>query len=280
MRAESFGGFILAIFVSAAQSIAGQGTRAHPSAALHEQVQPVPYTAQFTVTTERTLADGTKITHEDTEVQAVNSQGWRLTAITRQPLSSDQQPITHTTLFEANEGITLSWTVPDARAIATSMSLRPMDTACGSSSATAQAGILHAPFQTPRTRPAVEELGTETIQGVEAHGTRTTTTIPAGAMGNDQPMVRTAELWRAVDPGLHRLIVRSIIDDPMQGYSDRELVSFEQGDPDESQFEIPQGYQVVDRSAQNVGCTNSIPSAQHPSGDSTNQPGTSTDSSQ
>ncbi len=58
----------------------------------------------------------------------------------------------------------------------------------------------------PSVKTTVENLGTETIQGVEARGRRTTTTtMPVGPLGKSQPQVSTYEVWRAVDPGLEGL---------------------------------------------------------------------------
>ena len=41
--------------------------------------------------------------------------------------------------------------------------------------------------------PASENLGDQTIGGVHATGTRMTTTIAAGTMGNEQPILVTSE---------------------------------------------------------------------------------------
>jgi hypothetical protein len=38
-----------------------------------------------------------------------------------------------------------------------------------------------------------ESLGTQTIDGIEAEGWRTTITIPAGAMGSDKPLTHVCE---------------------------------------------------------------------------------------
>ena len=64
------------------------------------------------------------------------------------------------------------------------------------------------------SKPLIEDLGTDTIQGVEAHGRRITTTIPAGEIGNAAPLVRTRETWMAVAPTLQGLVVRENSDDP------------------------------------------------------------------
>ena len=47
----------------------------------------------------------------------------------------------------------------------------------------------------PEGQAGVEHLGTQTIEGVSAEGTRTTVTIPAGQIGNEQPIVTTTERW-------------------------------------------------------------------------------------
>ena len=46
------------------------------------QVVRLPYTAEYKLTTVKTLADGSTITHESTEVNARDSQGRRMTAET------------------------------------------------------------------------------------------------------------------------------------------------------------------------------------------------------
>jgi hypothetical protein len=88
----------------------------------------------------------------------------------------------------------------------------------------------------------MEDLGTMTIQGVEARGQRWTTTIPVGEIGNDQPLVQTQEDWCV--PSL-RLAVRTLSDDPRMGKRTTELVKLDQGEPDSALFLPPEGYEVV-----------------------------------
>jgi hypothetical protein len=40
-----------------------------------------------------------------------------------------------------------------------------------------------------------EDLGTQTTEGLVAHGTRTTTTIPVGTIGNEQPLMIVSKQW-------------------------------------------------------------------------------------
>jgi hypothetical protein len=91
-------------------------------------------------------------------------------------------------------------------------------------------------------KPVREDLGNAVIQGVEAHGERTTFVTPVGTAGNDQPLTRTIENWSVPSLGLQ---VRRLIDDPRNGKQDKELVNITRGEPDTALFQIPEGYQVV-----------------------------------
>ena len=57
---------------------------------------------------------------------------------------------------------------------------------------------IHTTDNSTLCRDTTENLGAETIEGILATGTRITTTIPSGRMGNELPMVVTSE--RAVLP--------------------------------------------------------------------------------
>ena len=104
----------------------------------------------------------------------------------------------------------------------------------------------------PKSKFTSENLGTESIQGVEARGRRYTTTIPAGAMGNDAPLVSTVEAWTALAVGLNGLVVRENRDDPRSGKTTRELTSLSQSEPEPATFQPPQGYEIVTKDSS--GC--------------------------
>jgi hypothetical protein len=120
-------------------------------------------------------------------------------------------------------------------------------TSCASSAAQTAPITLGERVKIPHEVPVVEDLGVDTIQGIEARGLRSTSTIPAAVVGNDEPMVRTAETWSAVAPGLAGVLVRSLLDDPQSGKNTKELVGFRQEEPEPSVFQPPAGYEVVNR---------------------------------
>jgi hypothetical protein len=87
-----------------------------------------------------------------------------------------------------------------------------------------------------------EELGSRNIEGVEAEGTRTTTTIPADAIGNERPIEIVYERWHSKELGL---IVMSKHSDPRFGEQTYRLTNIVRTEPDPSLFTLPTGYKVL-----------------------------------
>ena len=87
-----------------------------------------------------------------------------------------------------------------------------------------------------------EELGTQNIEGVDAEGTRTITTIPAGAIGNERAIEITYEKWYSKEL---QLVVMSKHNDPRYGEQTYRLTNINRSEPDPSLFTPPQGYRLV-----------------------------------
>ena len=98
-----------------------------------------------------------------------------------------------------------------------------------------------------KTRPGAngnevkEELGKQIIEGVEAEGTRTTVTIPAGEIGNERAIEIVSERWYA--PEL-QLVVMTRHSDPRFGETTYKLTNVNRTEPVKSLFEVPAGYTV------------------------------------
>jgi hypothetical protein len=86
-----------------------------------------------------------------------------------------------------------------------------------------------------------ESLGKQTIEGVEAEGTRTAVTIAAGEIGNEQPLQIVTERWYA--PEL-QTVVLSRHSDPRFGETTYRLTSIVRGEPDRALFEVPADYKI------------------------------------
>ena len=84
-----------------------------------------------------------------------------------------------------------------------------------------------------------EDLGVQNIEGVDAEGTRTITTIPAGAIGNERPIEIVYEKWYSKEL---QIIVKSVHNDPRYGEQTYRLTNIIRSEPDPSLFEVPNGY--------------------------------------
>jgi hypothetical protein len=81
-----------------------------------------------------------------------------------------------------------------------------------------------------------EDLGQQTIEGVTATGTRTTTVIPAGAIGNEQPITIVSEEWTS--PELQVLVLTKH-SDPRTGETTYRLTGINRTEPAKALFEAP-----------------------------------------
>jgi hypothetical protein len=86
-----------------------------------------------------------------------------------------------------------------------------------------------------------EELGSQIVEGVTATGTRSTTTIDAGAIGNLQPIHVVSEQWYSDDL---KVLVRTRHEDPRTGTTTYRLTNIVPSEPARTLFEIPADYTV------------------------------------
>jgi hypothetical protein len=81
------------------------------------------------------------------------------------------------------------------------------------------------------------------IDGLPVEGRKTTTVIPAGQIGNEQPITITSEEWRSVDLNV---LVQTRHSDPRTGESFYRLSNIIRAEPDPSLFMVPTDYTVRD----------------------------------
>lgn len=89
-----------------------------------------------------------------------------------------------------------------------------------------------------------EDLGTQTIEGVAAAGTRTTTVIPAGAIGNLQEIRIVSEQWFSPDL---QVLVMTRHSDPRSGETTYKLTNIVRAEPDPALFIVPADYTIKGR---------------------------------
>jgi hypothetical protein len=87
----------------------------------------------------------------------------------------------------------------------------------------------------------IEKLEASNVEGVRAEGSRTTTTIPAGELGNEQPIQIVDERWYS--PEL-QTVVMTRHSDPRFGETTYKLVNIQRTEPAATLFQVPSDYTV------------------------------------
>jgi hypothetical protein len=217
-----------------------------PSAAQRNQPAKVPlkpFTANFREMQTKTPATGAPVTHEENELIARDSQERRVVATTPVATQADPNPVTHVTMSDPVARTNSSWNIPGNKVTVVAMPQPGAPTHCGPPKPKA-----------PAPKPTKEELGKQTILGIEVRGERTTATIPASPDGKESAKTRIHEEWTATDPGLRGFIARESTEEPPTSKSSRELLKFSEGEPNPAFFQPPAGYQVVNKPAPGSNC--------------------------
>jgi hypothetical protein len=121
--------------------------------------------------------------------------------------------------------------VPPARAHGKSLAIATVDV---------RGGVAEVRTDRPENLKT-ESLGKQNIEGIEAEGTRNTFTIPAGEIGNEQPIYIVTENWYS--PELQVTVMRKH-SDPRQGENNFRLTNIRRAEPDASLFSVPADYTV------------------------------------
>lgn len=197
-----------------------------------------PYSADTITITDRTLADGNHI-HRETHGKIYRDSQGRTRSETEMPVPPGGEPFTIITINDPVQRVLIRL---DKRVQTAQLTHLPDPQKL----ATERAPMLAANKAAGRVVAVEnknEDLGTQDIEGVLAHGTRMTRTIPPGAEGNDQPIIVVSEHWMAQDLGATVLTKNT---DPRNGSSEHRLSNIQRGEPDPALFQIPADYKVTD----------------------------------
>jgi len=199
----------------------------------HKVVTGAPMTAVIETTRNTTLADGNTISTDLQSTVYRDSQG-------RVRREVPFQFVTPTTGATKGTMIVIMDPVAGYRYV-----LNP-------ATKTARQMLLHprkpagAAEGEPPARPAdpnatTESLGTKTILGLQATGTRMTHILPAGEIGNAKPIVVVTERWESNDLQIPLSVTHN---DPMMGVMTTTVTSVNRAEPPASMFQVPSDYKV------------------------------------
>lgn len=211
-----------------------------------EFVKGAPYIATATTETTQVLADGNRIVNKSSGLLARDSEG----RTRREEIMSNAGPLPldRAKMVFINDPSTGSEYVLNAfektadvmkHGNAKVMTLEQKRTLVSKSPETAALPKLKDEGET-KWQP----LGTEVIEGLSCDHILSTQTVPAGVIGNEQPIVITSETWAS--PELHLLIMRKH-NDPRFGETVYKLTDIRREEPDPSLFQVPPDFKVLDK---------------------------------
>ena len=217
----------------------GEGFKITESAPIEvTAVKNAPFSAQAVTEFTQTLGDGNRIERRYESSVARDSRGR-----TRReeeialigPLAAANATPRLVTVLDPDSGA--SYTLDDERRVAYRniraggkklIELEKLETKLNAAGAGEQANV--------------QDLGGRTIEGVRAQGTRTTTTIAAGAIGNFQPINIVSERWFSPELQMPVLVTRR---DPRNGDTTYRLTNIQRNEQPEALFTVPSWYELV-----------------------------------
>ena len=227
-------------------------------------VKGAPFSAQATTVTDQTLADGNHIHHQNNASLYRDSQGrtrrettlggfgpWSAAEAETKLVVMINDPVAGVHyMLHPDEHTAIQMPLPKLRGTL------PAKAAGGKAAAEDRVFAVRVPppppdapegdfhifyqrFDREEQSGQTESLGTQVIEGVKAEGTRVNETIPAGAIGNDQPIQIVTERWYSSDL---QMVVMSRRSDPRLGETTFRLTNISRAEPVATLFQVPADY--------------------------------------
>ncbi len=206
-------------------------------------VKGAPFSATASTETTQTLPDGTSIHRTTTSNLYRDSQGRSRSEVTLSgfgPLQASGKPHTMISISDVVGGNHYMLDADHKVAHQNAIHQHGQPTAAQEQEFEQK---MQARLQKEEASGAVkkESLGTQTINGVSAEGTRITRTIAAGQIGNDKPIQIVFERWYSNDL---QVVVKSTRTDPRFGTTTYTLNSVQRTEPAATLFTVPSDYTV------------------------------------
>lgn len=199
-------------------------------------VTGAPFSATFSTQSTQTLADGNQIQRTTTGTFARDTQGRTRREMTLPgigPMAASSGAPPHA-VFIGDPVAGVNYIL---HADAKTADQLPMHLRKGNRNAADEPGFRKR-FQNEET---TTDLGTQTINGVVAQGTRITRTIAAGQIGNVKPIVIVTERWYSSELQTYVMTKKT---DPVMGDTVTQLTNIQRTEPDASLFKVPSDYAV------------------------------------
>jgi hypothetical protein len=207
-----------------------RGVQSHVDGVFVTPVPNVPLTAVVELTSTQALGDGTTVSKKTFNDIARDSQG-RIYNERRAmvPETSNATPgILSMHIFDPTTKLN-TFMDPETHLARQSVFERPAPAV----------GLV------PVSRPGfqVQDLGTESMENVVVHGTKTWRTISGNATGTGKAVTVTDETWYSDELHLNMLLKHN---DPRTGEQTVTITKVERSEPPAEKFEIPADYKILD----------------------------------
>lgn len=192
------------------------------------------FSANLTSQSVQVLANGNQIQRQETGEVARDSQGRvYIQTTTTRPGASGTQTISSITIYDPVAGSVYRLNPQKMTAVQSPIRQRPSPPT-------------NAAPPSNSSEVTTQSLSPQTINGVSATGRQVTRTIPAGTVGNSQPIQIVRVTWVSTALQIPVEVTRT---DPRTGTSSMNLTNIVQSEPNASLFTVPTGYTVTSASA-------------------------------
>ncbi len=208
-------------------------------------VKGAPFSATASSETKQTLQDGSNIVRTTSSTLYRDSQGRSRREVTLSgfgPLQTSGKARTMITIGDPVAGV--HYMLDPVQKVAHKMTPKGAKGgawANGNQQAFEQKMQKHMAKEEASAEVKKESLGTQSINGVNAEGTRITRTIPVGQIGNDKPIQIVFERWYSPDL---QIVVKSTRSDPRFGTTTYTLTNVQRAEPAAALFTVPSDYTV------------------------------------
>jgi hypothetical protein len=222
-------------------------------------VKGAPYAAEAVTESTQTLSDGNRIQHKSTASVYRDSEGrtrreqtlsaigpWAASGEAPQTIFIDDSVAGVHYILNPKERTAQKITVPSKGVFTAAIAAAPHQAMRFERRIAGQGGENIAfqasqTFESPLPKPQTEALGKRVIEGVEAEGTRTIMTMPAGQVGNELPIQVVSESWFSAEL---QAVVMSKHTDPRMGETSYRLTGINRSEQARSLFEVPADYKI------------------------------------
>lgn len=208
-------------------------------------VKGAPFSATASSETKQTLQDGSNIVRTTSSTLYRDSQGRSRREVTLSgfgPLQTSGTARTMITIGDPVAGV--HYMLDPVQKVAHKMTPKGGKGgawANGNAQAFEQKMQKHMAKEEASGEVQKQSLGTQSINGVNAEGTRITRTIPAGQIGNDKAIQIVFERWYSPDL---QIVVKNTRSDPRFGTTTYTLTNVQRAEPAAALFTVPSDYTV------------------------------------